>query len=101
MVASNILNLSIKNQRFEANVFKMISARKRAKKVVSIFERKVSLIKGIKSAKVSQNMMKIVYNEIKNKETFSKYWLSRAFMSMSLIFGSQFSYLLSSGFIYM
>lgn len=73
IVASNILNLSSKNRKFEAKVLRMISARKRAKNVVSILERKVSLINGIKSAKVSQNMMKIVYNEIKKRETFSKY----------------------------
>ena len=73
IIASNMLNLSSKNQRLEAKVFKIISARKRAKNVVSIFERKVSLINGIKSAKVSQKIMKIVYKEIRKRDTFSKY----------------------------
>ena len=57
---SKKLNLSSKNQKLEAKVFKMISVKKSARKVVSILLKNVSLRKGIRSAMVSQNMMKTV-----------------------------------------
>jgi len=73
IIASNRLNLSIKNQKFDANVFTIISAKKQARKEVSTLLKIESLMNGIKSARVSQKMIKTVYREISTILRVSKY----------------------------